>query len=190
MPGRTSRSSRRWAAHQGAGGEVGVTAAQLALKFVLDRTDIACVIVGMKTVQHVDDNLNAGRDARTRKPLIETARATIEVELFADEGRAPWRISRSLPTRTSTTGPSSIADPELNDPGRHPYSKTGKDPSAPRPRVHDQVRDAENTHKHVAGTLSMAHAARIRAAASSSFATHPNGNLDGVHTVFGQVTRG
>jgi aryl-alcohol dehydrogenase-like predicted oxidoreductase len=38
----------------------GFTAAQLALKFVLDRTDIACVIVGMKTVQHVDDNLNAG----------------------------------------------------------------------------------------------------------------------------------
>jgi aryl-alcohol dehydrogenase-like predicted oxidoreductase len=38
----------------------GLTAAQLALKFVLDRTDIACVIVGMKTVQHVDDNLNAG----------------------------------------------------------------------------------------------------------------------------------
>ena len=31
-----------------------------ALKFVLDRTDIACTIVGMKTVQHVDDNLNAG----------------------------------------------------------------------------------------------------------------------------------
>jgi len=37
-----------------------LTAAQLALKFVLDRTDIACAIVGMKTVQQVDDNLNAG----------------------------------------------------------------------------------------------------------------------------------
>jgi len=37
-----------------------LTAAQLALKFVLDQTDIACAIVGMKTVQHVDDNLNAG----------------------------------------------------------------------------------------------------------------------------------
>lgn len=38
----------------------GVTAAQLALKFVLDRNDIACAIVGMKTVQHVEENLNAG----------------------------------------------------------------------------------------------------------------------------------
>ncbi|MGH7607143.1 MAG: aldo/keto reductase [Gemmatimonadales bacterium] len=37
----------------------GMTAAQLALKFVLDRPDIACAIAGMKTVQHVDDNLNA-----------------------------------------------------------------------------------------------------------------------------------
>ena len=39
----------------------GMTAAQLALKFVLDRTDIACAIVGMKTVRQVEDNLNAGR---------------------------------------------------------------------------------------------------------------------------------
>lgn len=38
----------------------GLSAAQLALKFVLDQTDVACAIVGMKTVQHVEDNLNAG----------------------------------------------------------------------------------------------------------------------------------
>jgi aryl-alcohol dehydrogenase-like predicted oxidoreductase len=38
----------------------GMTAAQLALKFVLDRADIACAIVGMKTVRQVDENLNAG----------------------------------------------------------------------------------------------------------------------------------
>ena len=38
----------------------GLSAAQLALKFVLDRSDIACAIVGMKTTQQVDDNLNAG----------------------------------------------------------------------------------------------------------------------------------
>jgi len=34
-----------------------------------------------------------------KKAVIETAKGTIEVELFADESRAPWRISRSLPTR-------------------------------------------------------------------------------------------
>ena len=36
----------------------GMTAAQLALKFVLDRQDVACAIVGMKTVQQVEENLN------------------------------------------------------------------------------------------------------------------------------------
>jgi len=38
----------------------GMTASQLALKFVLDRREIACAIVGMKTVQQVEENLNAG----------------------------------------------------------------------------------------------------------------------------------
>ncbi|MGH7522278.1 MAG: aldo/keto reductase [Gemmatimonadales bacterium] len=38
----------------------GMTASQLALKFVLDRAELASVIVGMKTVRQVEDNLNAG----------------------------------------------------------------------------------------------------------------------------------
>jgi aryl-alcohol dehydrogenase-like predicted oxidoreductase len=37
----------------------GVTAAQLALRFVLDRAEISCAIVGMKTVRQVEENLNA-----------------------------------------------------------------------------------------------------------------------------------
>ena len=41
-------------------GQSGMTAAQLALKFVLDRPEIACAIVGMKTVQQVEENLNSG----------------------------------------------------------------------------------------------------------------------------------
>ena len=38
----------------------GLTAAQLALRFVLDRSDIGCALVGMKTVRQVEENLNAG----------------------------------------------------------------------------------------------------------------------------------
>jgi len=38
----------------------GMTAAQLALKFVLDRPEISCAIVGMKTVPQVEENLNSG----------------------------------------------------------------------------------------------------------------------------------
>jgi aryl-alcohol dehydrogenase-like predicted oxidoreductase len=37
-----------------------MTASQLALKFVLDRGEIASAIVGMKTVRQVEENLNAG----------------------------------------------------------------------------------------------------------------------------------
>ena len=38
----------------------GLTAPQLALRFVLDQADVATAIVGMKTVQQVEENLNAG----------------------------------------------------------------------------------------------------------------------------------
>ncbi|MBI1967726.1 MAG: aldo/keto reductase [Gemmatimonadetes bacterium] len=38
----------------------GVTAAQLALRFVLDNGAVSVVIVGMKTVEQVEENLNAG----------------------------------------------------------------------------------------------------------------------------------
>jgi len=40
--------------------QAGVTAAQLALKFVLDNEAVSVVIVGMKTVAQVDENLSAG----------------------------------------------------------------------------------------------------------------------------------
>jgi len=41
--------------------QAGVTAAQLALKFVLDNEAVSVVIVGMKTVAQVEENLPAGR---------------------------------------------------------------------------------------------------------------------------------
>jgi aryl-alcohol dehydrogenase-like predicted oxidoreductase len=38
--------------------QAGLTAAQLALKFVLDNAAVSVVIVGMKTVAQVDENLS------------------------------------------------------------------------------------------------------------------------------------
>ncbi|TCP66481.1 peptidylprolyl isomerase [Baia soyae] len=47
-----------------------------------------------------------------------------------------------------------------------------------------------NPHKHVAGSLSMAHAGKDTGSCQFFVVHDPQPHLDGVHTVFGQVTSG
>ncbi len=74
-------------------------------------------------------------------------------------------------------------DPLSRDPG-HPRVGTG----GPGYRIKCETH--LNTHKHVAGTLSMAHAGKDTGGSQFFICHSPQRHLDGQHTVFGQVTRG
>jgi peptidyl-prolyl cis-trans isomerase B (cyclophilin B) len=76
--------------------------------------------------------------------------------------------------------------------GGDPLSKTPNNPRAGTggPGYHIKCETSRNTHKHVAGTLSMAHAGKDTGGSQFFICHSPQRHLDGVHTVFGQVTTG
>lgn len=72
---------------------------------------------------------------------------------------------------------------------------TSRDPNDPRagtggPGYTIKCETHRNTHKHVAGTLSMAHAGKDTGGSQFFICHAPQPHLDGKHTVFGQVTTG
>jgi peptidyl-prolyl cis-trans isomerase B (cyclophilin B) len=124
---------------------------------------------------------------------IETSRGTIVAELFDKEVPNTVANFEKLANEQFYDGTRFhrvIADFMIQ--GGDPYSK---DPNDRRvgtggPGYKIKCETHLNTHKHVAGTLSMAHAGKDTGGSQFFICHSPQAHLDGKHTVFGQVTTG
>ncbi len=124
---------------------------------------------------------------------IDTARGTIVVELYGDE--APGTVGNFEKLANSEFYDGTRFHRVINNfmiQGGDPLSKT---PNHPRvgtggPGYTIKCETARNVHKHVAGTLSMAHAGKDTGGSQFFICHSAQPHLDGVHTVFGQVTQG
>lgn len=129
----------------------------------------------------------------SKTATIETSKGTIVAELFDTE----------VPNTVANF--EKLANSQFYDGTRfhrviHDFMIQGGDPLSrdlgnPRvgtggPGYKIKCETARNTHKHVAGTLSMAHAGKDTGGSQFFICHGPQRHLDGVHTVFGQVTKG
>lgn len=131
-----------------------------------------------------------------KKAVFETARGTIELELYADEVPNTVANFEKLANAGFYDGTKfHRVIPNFMVQGGDPYSKSGGGGGGGRvgtggPGYHIKCETQKNTHKHIAGTLSMAHAGKDTGGSQFFICHSPQGHLDGVHTVFGQVTKG
>ena len=127
-----------------------------------------------------------------KNAVMETARGTIELELFVDETPNTVANFEKLANAGFYDGTKfHRVIPNFMVQGGDPNSKTGKGRvGTGGPGYTIKCETDRNVHKHVAGTLSMAHAGRDTGGSQFFICHSPQGHLDGVHTVFGQVTKG
>jgi peptidyl-prolyl cis-trans isomerase B (cyclophilin B) len=127
-----------------------------------------------------------------KKAVLETAKGRIEAELYADE--VPGTVANFEKLANAgfydgTTFHRVIANFMIQ--GGDPYSKTGKGRvGTGGPGYTIKCETEKNVHRHVAGALSMAHAGKDSGGSQFFICHSPQQHLDGVHTVFGQVSRG
>jgi peptidyl-prolyl cis-trans isomerase B (cyclophilin B) len=124
---------------------------------------------------------------------METSRGTIRLELFDQEAPATVANFEKLANEQFYDGTRFhrvISNFMVQ--GGDPLSR---DPNDPRvgtggPGYRIKCETHRNVHKHAAGTLSMAHAGKDTGGSQFFICHAPQPHLDGVHTVFGQVTEG
>ncbi len=124
---------------------------------------------------------------------IETSRGTIVAQLFDEE--APGTVANFEKLANSNFYDGTRFHRVISNfmiQGGDPLSKNADDPRAGTggPGYTIKCETHRNTHKHVAGTLSMAHAGKDTGGSQFFICHSPQSHLDGKHTVFGQVTTG
>ena len=124
---------------------------------------------------------------------FETSRGSITAELFDEEVPGTVANFEKLANdgfydgtrfhRVIDTFMIQGGDPYSRDPGDRRTGTGG-------PGYTIKCETHRNTHHHVAGTLSMAHAGKDTGGSQFFICHSPQPHLDGQHTVFGQVTDG
>ncbi|MGH7522921.1 MAG: peptidylprolyl isomerase [Gemmatimonadales bacterium] len=126
----------------------------------------------------------------SKTATIDTDKGTITAELFDTE--VPGTVANFEKLANSEFYDGTRFHRVINNfmiQGGDPLSKT---PNHPRvgsggPGYTIKCETAHNTHRHVAGTLSMAHAGKDTGGSQFFICHSPQSHLDKVHTVFGQV---
>jgi peptidyl-prolyl cis-trans isomerase B (cyclophilin B) len=124
---------------------------------------------------------------------IDTSRGKITLELFDTEVPDTVANFEKLANSKFYDGTRfHRVIPNFMIQGGCPHSKTPDNPAAGTggPGYKIKCEWHKNTHKHVAGTLSMAHAGKDTGGSQFFICHSPQAHLDRVHTVFGQVTDG
>ncbi|MGE0439751.1 MAG: peptidylprolyl isomerase [Gemmatimonadales bacterium] len=124
---------------------------------------------------------------------IETERGTMKAELFDTETPKTVANFEKLANEGFYDGTRfHRVIPDFVIQGGDPLSKDPNNPAVGTggPGYQIKCETHLNTHKHVAGTLSMAHAGKDTGGSQFFVCHSPQPHLDGKHTVFGQVTDG
>ena len=125
--------------------------------------------------------------------ILETSRGTITADLFDEEVPGTVANFEKLANDGFYDGTRfhRVIDNFMIQ-GGDPYSRDPGDRRAGTggPGYTIKCETARNTHKHQAGTLSMAHAGKDTGGSQFFICHSPQPHLDGQHTVFGQVREG
>src|SRR3989442_3562705 len=127
-----------------------------------------------------------------KKAMLDTAKGSIELELYADEAPNTVANFEKLANAGFYDGTRfHRVIPNFMIQGGDPYSKTGKGRVATGGPGHTiKCETQRNVRKHVAGTLSMAPPGKDTGRSPVFICHSPQPPLVGGHTLFGQGAQG